>query len=268
MTALILLKNETIKTTRRVAFWVTVLAFSAITTLMMLDLHQASQRTKDPRPFALPSGWWGILDDAPAMAMFFGSVILMLLVASEFSWRTARQNVIDGLSKEQFFAGKLMLLPMVGLALFAIPLIAGPPIAMIGEGLPTAGWVTTAQVQFMGSLVLGIVGTMSIAFLFASTIRSTGSALGAFILYIAFVERIAGMLVGWMNPAWAPAGRYFPALVFQALLDAERWQPGFGAGLKPGQLPPVPTDRLVGFGVGYILLLWLVSFLLFRRRDL
>ena len=83
-----LLRNETIKYTRRVAVWVTLLAFSGITGLMLADQHMSSIRAREPRPFVLPDAWWVIIEEPLQVASFFGAVILILLIASEFSWRT------------------------------------------------------------------------------------------------------------------------------------------------------------------------------------
>jgi ABC-2 type transport system permease protein len=200
------------------------------------------------------------------MGAYFASVALMLLVASEFSWRTARQNVIDGLSKEQFFLGKLMLLPMIGAVMFAVPLLVGPAIASLGEGFPAGAWMTPAQAQLAGAAALAMLGIMSLAFLFAMTIRSAGSAVGVFLLYLVFVERFGGAILGAIRDDWARAARYFPANVFGGLADPARWNPAAPA--QAGDMAAVATPALLALGIGWILLLWLGSFLLFRRRDL
>lgn len=110
----VLVRNEAIKTFKRLAFWVTFLFFSFILTMEFGENYFRAAGDPD-RSFALPGAWREIVTGNSEIALIFGSVILILLLSSEFSWRTARQNVIDGLSKEQFFVGKGLLLPIVGL---------------------------------------------------------------------------------------------------------------------------------------------------------
>jgi hypothetical protein len=63
-----------------------------------------------------------ILGTAAGLGSLFTGVLMILLFAPEFSWRTARQNVIDGLSKERFYAGKVILLARLVLILMATTL--------------------------------------------------------------------------------------------------------------------------------------------------
>jgi ABC-type transport system involved in multi-copper enzyme maturation permease subunit len=72
----------------------------------------------------------GQLNVLPA---FFLAVTLVMLVTSEFSWRTARQNVIDGLSKEQFFAAKVLMMLFVMAALLIVPFTIATAVAEYGR---------------------------------------------------------------------------------------------------------------------------------------
>jgi hypothetical protein len=56
-----------------------------------------------------------------------------MLVTSEFTWRTARQNVIDGLSKEQFFAAKWLMTMMVTIAFIIVPFAVGTGTTIYGR---------------------------------------------------------------------------------------------------------------------------------------
>jgi ABC-type transport system involved in multi-copper enzyme maturation permease subunit len=137
MKAMTLLRIEWIKTTRRRAFWVTLGFFSLVCTMMIVGDVATGRRGFGP-PFVAPFGWARAADQFESMPAFFLSIVVVMLVASEFSWRTARQNVIDGLSKEQFFAAKTLMLLLVVVAFTVVPFalaasatvysrIVGPP---------------------------------------------------------------------------------------------------------------------------------------------
>ncbi len=120
----VLLRNECLKTLKRLAFWVTYGSFTAIMIVSFLENFRRARRDPE-RPFSMPDSWPSIVADDNEIALIFGSVILLLLISSEFSWRTARQNVIDGLSKEQFFLSKLLLVPLLGLLFVATQTVVG-----------------------------------------------------------------------------------------------------------------------------------------------
>lgn len=52
----------------------------------------------------------------------------------EFSWRTARQKVIDGLSKERFYAGKAVVLVGLVLLFMGTTVLIGVGGAMLSPG--------------------------------------------------------------------------------------------------------------------------------------
>ena len=70
--------------------------------------------------------------------LIFSGLTVMLLATPEFNWRTARQNVIDGLSKSQWFWGKSLLLPVVALAFLGIHILIPGVLALIRTDLGAA----------------------------------------------------------------------------------------------------------------------------------
>lgn len=264
----ILMRNEVIKVRRRTAFWVATLVFIGLMSLVFGSMFSQGLR-KPERAFTLPSAWGDVLGGPGVLAAFFAAITLILLVSSEFTWRTSRQNVIDGLSKEEFFGAKLMLLPGVALFFFVTLLLVAGGFAMAGtiaKGVveTNAPLLRPADSALMGGAIIGLLGWASFAFLLAITIRSSGSAIGAFFLYF-LVEQILGQLAGALSPIAGAAARFAPNAVFKAL-----WEPArYGVvPLKQGQVLETATNWYVTAGIAYIALFVLVAFLVYRRRDL
>ncbi len=268
MRTAILLRNEFIKTRRRTAFWVASLVFAGLMSLVFGGMLKEGLR-KPERAFTLPGAWGEVMGGPGVLASFFAAIVLILLVSSEFTWRTSRQNVIDGLSKEEFFGAKLALLPGVGLFFFATMLI-------IGGGFAFAGTVATgamgangalmrpADAALMGGAIVGLLGWASLAFLLAITIRSSGSAIGAFFLFF-IVEQFLGQLANALGPAVAMAYRFAPNAVFKALWEPQRYGV---VPLKAGTTLPIATTWYLAAGVAYVVVFVLGAFLFYRRRDL
>jgi ABC-type transport system involved in multi-copper enzyme maturation permease subunit len=279
----VLARNETLKMTRFLPFRVTTLAFAVIMALGFASLHMNSRRAVNPRTFELPTAWNEVLGDPLAMAAIFFAVLLMLLVASEFTWRTARQNVIDGLSKEQWFAGKLLVVPMAAALFFTILIGLGGLIAALPPN-PTAGaeLVRAADLRLMGAFFLGLLGYGALALFFATTIRSTGSAIGVFFLYVVLLERLIAMAFQRIGGGFASAAEFLPTGLFNGLLErmqwdapalAERVQRMAAAALEAGRPAPPPPELmdstvLLAACTAWIAALVALSFVLFRKRDL
>ncbi|HSM60357.1 MAG TPA: ABC transporter permease subunit, partial [Longimicrobiales bacterium] len=214
---------------------------------------------------------------AGPLPAFFGAVALILLIASEFTWRTARQNVIDGLSKGEFFLGKALAWPPVVLS-FMLALLA--LVAVFGlagsAGAGTAGpFIQAADLAHIGGLSVTALGYTSIAFFLAFLARSSGAAMGLFFLWIAFFEQILGKLLGLVGGVAASAAGFLPRAVFDRLIEREQYdaaarQAAVDAAVEAGRTAPefLPTGLLVGASFAWVAVFVLLAFQVYRRRDL
>lgn len=276
MKAGVLVRNETIKTTRRLAFWVTLLAFGGLAAIINGENWVTAHRHPD-RPFALPEAWHTILGGVGPLPAIFGAVALILLITGEYSWKTARQNVIDGLSKEEFFAGKLMLLPAIGVMFLALllVLIAGFAGAGTDLGSATGPLVRRSDVVLTGGVALTTLGYTSIAFFAAFLARSSGAAMGLFFLYVAFLEQLVHQLLARAGGVFETVGTFLPRAVFDLMARPAQYDPAaqqaaIERAIDAGRDAPVfyDTGLLVALAIGWIALFLALSYLVYRRRDL
>ncbi len=277
MTALTLARNEWIKTTRRPALWVTLLCLLAIVGIVFFQRYSSGLSNDDVTPLRLPDGWAFILGEPGPMPAIFGAIVVILLVASEFSWRTARQNVIDGLSREQFYAGKVLLVPGMSLALLGLVVALGVAFALPGTGLSdlTGPLVGLDDLAFAGAVLLSMVGMGAMALFIASVVRSSGPAMALFFFYIAFGEQLLAALAARFIPAVAAVAHYAPGQVFMNMAEARIYYPSLqeaavARALERGAAAPVfpSATVLVGVALGWTAFFLLAGFLAFRRRDL
>jgi hypothetical protein len=261
----VLLRNEVIKARTRPAFWVAFGGFAGLMSLIFGGMFFSSLRNPKQQ-FSLPTAWGEIMGGPGVLACFFASMVLILLVSSEFSWRTARQNVIDGLSKEEFFGAKLILLPLLMLLFFATLLLVGGGFGFAGTqaGGVTAPIVRDADAAFMGGALVGLFGWCSFAFLLAVTVRSSGPAIGIFFLYF-IIEQILGSLLAKLSVVTAVIVRFFPMAVFKTLWEGQRYG---SAPLRKGQVMPTDTSLMIGVGAAWAVVFLVVAFVVYRRRDL
>ena len=269
----VLLRNEWFKARKRIAFWI-ALGFYAFFTLM----NHGQPFLERSDGFRLPDIWADVFGDESTMVVIFAALTLVLLSATEFGWRTARQNVIDGLSKSQWFWGKALLLPVVGLAFIGVHLSIPTLLALIRTDFAAAEGplVPLSVLQAAGGLGLAFLSVAALAFLLSLVIRKTGAALAVWFLWIGPIEsgmlpglvrRFLPDLTGWLE--YLPFTNGFPLLDFRNY-DAPTYERYAAAVEAAGRTPSPPVDpawHLVAAAAWTALLVG-IAYISFRRRDL
>ncbi|MCG8467040.1 MAG: hypothetical protein MJB57_02385 [Gemmatimonadetes bacterium] len=269
----VLFRNEWFKTRKRLAFWLTLGFFSFITSTI-----NGEQAFDDDLSFTLPEAWDSILSsDFATFFMIFASVALIMLASSEFSWRTARQNVIDGLSKTQWFWGKVMLLPILGLVFLIAKLGIGVGFAMVDTDLSatTGPAFPTSVLAASAGLLLAFFNIGGLALLLSTTIRSAGPAMAAWFFWIMVGEQLFPALLTRFFPAAEAVVQYFPLASAGPLTGFAIWDEGsyqrllLAAQEAERAAPDLPDLMLtIGINLAWIAFFIGLAFVLFRRRDL
>lgn len=268
--------NEWIKIRRRPAFLVTFFFFVA---LMIVGFGEQFLREiqSDAGRFALPGAWQSIFSEPSVLGLFFSATILILLITSEFNWRTARQNVIDGMSKEQWFAAKLLLVPAIAILFIVAQAGIGGTLAGLATDLraPGASVIGPHDLQALAGVALASLGMTAMGFLFAFLVRSPGPAIALFFLYIAVIEQLVLVTLLRRWDALAPAVQYLPARMFFTMIEDTQYYPeavarAVRAAEEAGRAAPVfaDTGSLMMAAAVYAVVFVGIAFLVYRRRDL
>ncbi|MFN3386965.1 MAG: ABC transporter permease [Candidatus Thermochlorobacter sp.] len=303
MNSLTLFEIELIKTTRRTAFWVTALIYTLFAVLVLSFLVFAAQTVNVNNQevlLRLPEGWSGLIGLFKWFSTIYVPVTITLLVASEFTYRTARQNVIDGLSKEEFFLSKLFLVLFTALVYLLIFLVTVFIFGAIGSAKAgsEAPLVRAQDVALLGAYFVVLLGYGSIAFFFAFLTRSSGAAMASTLLYTIVIESILSVALRFTE-SLKDIAKYLPTKIFDDLLnplryDAEklaemteqiqkmrdevdliaRDMPSRAEQAKQflaqmeQNLPAHDTSVAYILALGYIIALCAAIYLVFKQRDL
>jgi hypothetical protein len=267
-------RNELTKMAHRLAFWVSYIFFAFIALVGYLEDYLEARASPD-RIFRLPDSWDQILTNDVEINFIFAGVVLVLLVANEFQWRTARQNVIDGLSKEQWFVGKLLLIPTLIGIFMATRTLVGVAFALAGTDAGDAALVTSVHAMAMGGVILAMSGALALALFVSLAVRNTGPAMAVWFFYFVALENlVAGGLVQ-LSDAFRPVVRFFPMALFNGAARYMQYDPEAYAAYvnrmaQNGREPLTLFDTSVLWGAasGWVAVLVLGAFLWFRRRDL
>lgn len=274
-------KNEVLKTRKRVAFWVTMVLFAALGAsgpLLMVRLAGfAREMTGAEAAFSLPDSWRMVWQPSSGLGPYFLALLLVLLIAPEFRWRTARQNVIDGLSKERFFLGKLMLSGTLWLVFLAIPVLIGLAGAAFSSAPDGPGLFRGTDVSFFGGYALSLLIFGSIGILLATLLRASGPALLAFFAFT-LVEPI---MASWLRRYEALSGAMdlLPMRLAETLVSLRfHYSDGLVGMLvdrpeRQGLPPPVEMDYpdygvAAAFAAAYCAAFIVAAFVSTKKRDL
>lgn len=272
MNVRMLLKGEYIKASRSFATRAVLLLIVAVALLVNASNWYEERHYPTQTDFVFPAAWAEILGQPAQMSMFFCVVLIILLMASEFTWRTARQNVIDGLSKDEWFASKVLLTLAILLFTLITNIIIGVAFA-ITNSFDTL--VRFSDVKILLGSMLGMIGFASLAFLLAIVIRSAGSALGVFLLLISMVESVITMLVLKLHKESLPKTVYLPFHLFGEMMDPRSWDPALmqraiDVAKRTGRDLPTHQNMtfLTAVAVAYIILFFGIAYLNYSKRDL
>ena len=271
----VLIRNEWFKARHRLAFAVT-LAFFAFIHVMETADEVLGAREREDQSYGLPGAWGDVFTEDSILLLIFASIAIIMLVSSEFTWRTARQNVIDGLSKMQWFWGKVILLLITGVVFIGVKLliVVGP--AVPGTDFAAGASVVSGSVFVaLGALFLAYLSAGALALLCSLTIRSSGPAMAVWFFWITLGEQLLPSLVQRVLPALAPVLGLLPFSAAQQILPFWLYdQPTYQRMVEAAEAaertaPEMPNVLLLlGVNAGWAVIFIGVAWVLFRRRDL
>lgn len=211
-------------------------------------------------PFTFPEVWHTVAY-ASSLFIFIPSVVVIMFITNEYSFKTHRQNIIDGWSRDQFMTSKLIDVVLISLLItliyMAVSLVTG--YVNIKEG-NQAMW---EQTQYIGLFFLQSLAQLSIAFLIAFLTRKAFIALGIFLFYFIILEPI---MVGTARVTHMDYARFLPLEVSDRLIPV----PAFLGKIDPDSYKEAlaQINQQVLLTVILVSITWLFCFWLNKRRDL
>lgn len=268
-----LLKTEWLKIKKYPAFWwmtgIVALTYPGINSLFyqifreMVDKGDAKvkmvMQVLVGNPFTFPEVWHTV-SYASSMFVFIPSIVVIMFITNEYTYKTHRQNIIDGWSRKQFMAGKLIDVLLICLLITAIFVIVALIIGYINieEGSKDI-W---AQTKYIGLFFLQTFSQLSIAFLIALLTRRAFIALGIFIFYKIF-EKI---LVAYASVKLNDAGRFLPFEISNRLIPLPAFLGRFNQDAYKRSMDLI--NEHVIYTILLLAITWGICFRINTKRDL
>lgn len=142
-------------------------------------------------PFAFPKVWLTVSYYGGCI-LILPALLLLMLVTNEFTYRTSRQNIIDGFSRKQFIDVKLMSGAILALASTVLVFIA-----VLLFGFSVGGDFSFTGIENLGYFFLKAITYNFVAILISVLVRRTGFAIAIFFIYTAIENGLSLFLFGW-----------------------------------------------------------------------
>jgi ABC-2 type transport system permease protein len=121
--------------------------------------------------------------------LIFPAIIVMILITNEFTFKTIRQNIVNGLSKTEFLVSKLLIILMISIAI-TLGVFVGTLFIGITHSDAEAMKHIWDGISFIPAFFIQVTVFMLMAFFFGFIIRNTGVAIAIFTLYVSIIEPV------------------------------------------------------------------------------
>ncbi len=184
--------------------------------------------------------------------------VVIISICLEFSNKTIRQNIIDGLSRREFMFSKLIMILALALLAGLLLLLLGLFLGLLYSQVKSPDFILM-NMEFIPAYILEIFSFLCLAMLFAFIIRRTGFAIIIFIFYTAMFEPIGAAI---MQYEYKIANWYLPMRAINNLIHVPFQKYAF----MEVQDYVAWVDVLVVFGWTGIFLL--LSYWILKTRNL
>ncbi len=134
-------------------------------------------------PFRFPDVWQTV-SYISSFLLFFPGLIIIILMTNEFSYKTHRQNIIDGVSRRQFVTAKIILAVLIAfvstVVVFLVAVFFG-----FREGSAS---VSFTNLQYISYYFIQALSYTLVALMFAVLFRRSGISIGVYFLYSVVLE--------------------------------------------------------------------------------
>jgi hypothetical protein len=270
-----LLRTEWLKIKKYIAFWlvivITALSYPGVSWIFRQGYKDLGRRKDGGAqvlkmllgdPFSLP-GAWHTLAYSSSIFVFIPAVVIIMFISNEYSYKTHRQNIIDGWSRDQFMLAKMLNVMVVSLMVTLLYTVVTLIIGLTNGPNANPNLNKWSQSYYIGLFALQTFSQLSIAFLIGFLVKKAFLSLGIFLFYFLILENV---LVGLGTYYKISGYKYLPIEISDRMIPP----PAFWGRLDKDNYLKELSE--INSHVIYTILLtafiWLLCFWINKKRDL
>lgn len=210
-------------------------------------------------PFDFPNVWHTV-SYFSSFLLFIPGLMIITSITNEYTYKTHRQNIIDGWSRLQFIHVKIAMIVIIALISTVFVFLTS-----VFYGLLSGSAFSIEKIEFIGYYFIQALSYCLLALLLSVLIKRSGLSIGLFFLYSFIIENFIGAMMnnlgGNMKGNSGP-GDYLPLNTVDNLI----YFPFFRNLVQLGALPS--TYVLLGLSAVYLFLYYFFSVRRFKTQDL
>lgn len=209
-------------------------------------------------PFDFPNVWHTITYFS-SFLLFIPGLMIITSITNEYTYKTHRQNIIDGWSRQQFIHVKIALIVIIAIisTLFVF-------LTSILYGFIAGSTFSFDKIEFIGYFFIQALSYCMLALLLSVLIKRSGLSIGLFFLYAFIIENFLGAIINNTggNKGINGPGDYLPLNATDNLIPF----PFFRNIVQLGTQPSIYL--LLGLCAVYLSLYYFFSVRQFKTQDL
>ena len=247
---------------KKVLSYPTFLVFIILYSLLVLAVFCSIPAIKLPGPllslslksyYTFPDIWHTLTYLAGWFNLLLG-VLVVVLITNEFTFRTVRQNIIDGWSVNEFLLAKVLLLIFISLCSTAFIFVLGLVYGLFASSSDNPSLIFSES-SFVLAYFVQSLAYLCFALFMGTLFKKAGMGIIFFLLYSKIVEP----LIGWALPD--SISDYLPFHTISKLISNPAFKLiGFSGGDSPLGIHFI-------FAVMYSCIFIFATYLLLSKRD-
>jgi len=227
-----LLKIEWLKIKNYRTFWIIFILFlisiigANYFTHEIQEMIFSKEAKKDPTnavvkmfvgnpPYSFPMVWQMAAQVASYLLIIPG-LLTIILFTNEYSYKTHRQNIIDGLTRKQFISSKILFVTVTALIYTAMVGITAIIFGSLGDKA-----FSVEKIQYLGYAFLQALNYCFFALMLSVLFRRSGITMGVYFLYVVIFDNI---LFHVLNKYLDNTGYFLPVESSDGLIIAPIFQ--------------------------------------------
>lgn len=198
---------------------------------------------------------WQTVSYSSSLLMFMLGMLIIISVTNEYTYKTHRQNVIDGWSRKQFILVKILLTIIVAAVATFIVFIT-----TIYFGIHENGSINFENIKYTCFFFIQALSYSAAGLLCSLLLKKPSICIGVFMLYSIVIEEI---FVKFLNHYTDNLGRYLPLETTDNLIRPPVFKTIIAMATKSYN-----TELLLIMSVIYLVLYYLISYRKFETDDL
>lgn len=162
---------------------------------------------------------WQNLTQTASWLKIILAFIVIISITNEITFKTMRQNIIDGLNRKEFVLSKVIMILGFSFANTLLVFILGLILGFIYS--PVAGMADIfSGIEFIGGFFITTFTYLLFAFFIALLIKRTGIAIVFFGIYAAFIDPITSLIFANapLPTAFKTIAPYFPVDAINSII--------------------------------------------------